>query len=216
MKISILCSSPKHPVNAWLERWMAKWSDDYDIELVRSKAECVGGDLLLLVSCGEILRRPDRKRYRHVLVLHASDLPRGRGWNPHIWTILEGAETVTVTLLEAEDKLDSGRIWAQKRAYIPRHALHDEINQRLFDAEIALMDEALTLVDHVQPRPQSNHVEPTYYRLRQPADSELDPNKTIAEQFDLMRVADPDRYPAFFKLHGHIYKLKLEKMKDEQ
>lgn len=215
MKIGILCSSPAHPVNAWLNRWVDKWSDRHDIELVHTKTELSGGDLLFLVSCGEVLRKEDRANYRYVLVLHASDLPRGRGWNPHIWAILEGAEEITVTLLEAEDKPDSGAIWKQKRVAIPRHALYDEINSRLFDAEMALMDEAIDLVDRIRPTPQPDDVEPTYCRLRQPADSELDPNKTIAEQFDQIRVADPERYPAFFRLRGRAYKLKVEKMGDE-
>lgn len=215
MKIDILCTSPEHPVNAWLNRWMGKWQDCYEIKLLRSRNKLAGGDLLFLVSCGEILRKKDREEYRHVLVLHASDLPRGRGWNPHIWAILEGAEEITVSLLEAEDKLDTGAIWAQKRIAIPRHALYDEINARLFDAETALMDEALNLVDRPRPKPQPSDIQPTYHRMRQPTDSELDPYKTIAEQLDLLRVADPERYPAFFRLRGHTYKLKLEKIDDD-
>jgi methionyl-tRNA formyltransferase len=53
----------------------------------------------------------DRAKYDSSLVLHASDLPAGRGWSPHIWAITNGAESVTLSLLEAEDQVDSGRIW---------------------------------------------------------------------------------------------------------
>jgi methionyl-tRNA formyltransferase len=63
----------------------------------------------------------------------------------------------------------------------------------------------------VQPAPQDASVAPTYHPRRTPAMSELDPHKTIAEQFDLLRVADPDRYPAFFHFRGHRYVLKIEK-----
>lgn len=215
MDISILCSSETHPVNAWLERWIGRWRGSHRIRLLRSKRDLTAGDLLFLVSCGEILQAAERSRFRHVLVLHASDLPRGRGWNPHIWAILAGAENITVTLLEAGDDPDTGPIWAQRQVHVPAHALHDEINRRIFDAETALMDEALELAHRPRPTPQPADVEPTYHRLRRPSDSELDPHKTLAEQFDLMRVADPERYPAFFRLRGHVYKLKLEKMHDE-
>jgi methionyl-tRNA formyltransferase len=34
----------------------------------------------------------------------------------------------------------------------------------------------------------------------------------LAEQFDLQRICDPERYPAFFELHGHRYKLTLDKL----
>lgn len=210
--ISILCSSPTHPVNRWLNRWIDRWRSRHRIRLLRTTDELDGGALLFLVSCGEVLDVRARKQFRHVLVLHASDLPRGRGWSPHIWSILDGAETVTVTMLEAAEKLDTGPIWAQRRVAIPKHALHDEIHQRIFDAEIALMDQALTMAWDPRPRPQPTDVEPTYHRLRTPSDSELDPHSTLASQFDMMRVADPDRYPAFFRLHGHIYKITLEKL----
>ena len=33
---------------------------------------------------------------------------------------------------------------------------------------------------------------------RTPADSEIDPGKSILEQFNLLRIVDSERYPAFF------------------
>ena len=42
-------------------------------------------------------------------------------------------------------------------------------------------------------------------------DSRLDPHRPIADQFDLLRVADPDRFPAFFDLRGHRYLVRIEK-----
>ena len=54
--------------------------------------------------------------------------------------------------------------------------------------------------------------EPTYYRRRSASDSQLDPDKTIREQFNLLRVVDNSRYPAYFELNGIKYKIKIEKM----
>lgn len=214
MKITILCNSAAHPVNAWLSRWQQRQQGaGHDVEIVRSKAEAAGGDLLLLISCGEILRKADRAAYRKVLVVHASDLPAGRGWSPHVWQILEGRTELTVTLLEAEDAVDSGPIWHQVRCQVPKDALCDEINARLFDAEIALMDFAVQNFGRVVPRPQAG--EASYYPRRTPAHSELDPQRTLAEQFDLLRVCDPDRFPAFFRLHGRTYRLRIEKADEE-
>ena len=36
-------------------------------------------------------------------------------------------------------------------------------------------------------------------------------SRSIAEQFDLLRVADPQRFPAFFDLRGHRYLVRIEK-----
>lgn len=214
MKISILCSDLTHPVVPYLRRWMSNHARTHEVALVQTKAELSGGDLLFLISCSEIVSSNDRAAYRHCLVLHASDLPRGRGWSPHIWEILASGTHIVLSLIEAEDKVDTGRIWSQLRVDIPHHALWDEINHRLFEAELQLMDVAVREHGVLQPRPQSADTQPTYCRRRTPADSEIDPQKSIAEQFNLVRVCDPQRFPAFFELHGHRYKLVLEKMHD--
>lgn len=212
MKVAIICSSPIHPVNVWLERWMASTGRDHDITLHRDINEVTNGDILFLISCTQIVTAAHRSRFGKTFVIHASDLPRGRGWSPHIWTIVQGGEEITVTLLEAEDKVDSGAIWDQVKVPIPKHFLADEINAALFDAELVLMDHALALFGQHSGRAQAADVEPSYLRKRTPEDSRLDINGTIADQFDLIRACDPERFPAFFEIHGHRYTVKLEKI----
>jgi len=214
MNITLLCIDPSHPVNAHLLRWIEINRVDHDISLVRTKKDLGGGDVLFLISCSEIISSLDRAAYRASLVLHASDLPHGRGWSPHIWEIIKGAENITLSLLEAEDAVDSGRIWHQIILPIPKHALWDEINEQLFSAEIALIDFAVKEFDTIIPVEQNHTIEPTYFPRRKPADSKIDPELSIATQFDLIRVSDPNRFPAYFELHGHNYKLILEKIND--
>ncbi len=213
MRITLLCTSPDHPVNAWLTRWQAQHQRDHDIALCRDKGELPGGDILFLISCSQIIDAATRARYRHTLVLHASDLPHGRGWSPQIWALLEGAEAITVSLLDAEDGVDTGAIWAKRTIPVPVHALYDEINCLLFDTELSLMDEALTLISTgAEPVPQPQHIPPTYYRKRTPSDSEIDPTQPLSELFPTIRVMDPQRYPAFFRLHGHTYTIEIKKV----
>lgn len=215
MRITILCSSSSHPVNGMLSQWVDSHTTAHDIKLARSKTELQGGDLLFLISCGEIINAEDREKFKKVLVIHASDLPQGRGWSPHIWDVVNGANEITVSLLEAQDKLDSGDIWQKARITIPQHFLYDEINERLFAAESQLMDFAVENFYTITPQPQSLAVVPSYHPRRTPADSELDPEKSIASQFNLLRVSDPERFPAFFRLHGHTYKVTVEKVDNE-
>lgn len=82
--------SADHPVNAWLERWAGDNAGRAQIDIIRSKKDLTNGDFLFLISCSELVREPDRSRYRHSIVIHASDLPRGRGWSPHVWDVLAG------------------------------------------------------------------------------------------------------------------------------
>jgi methionyl-tRNA formyltransferase len=210
MKISILCSDPAHPVNAHLERWVRANAATHHIRLLRRKSELESGDLLFLVSCAELVGARERSRFGKTLVLHASALPEGRGWSPHVWQILRGADALTVTLLEAADKVDSGRIWSQMSFPVDRGALWAEINDALFTAEMELMDFAVREFDRIVPREQDASVMATYYDRRTAEDSRVDPSKSLGEQFDLIRVCDPGRFPAFMDFRGRRYKIILE------
>lgn len=211
MKVTVLCSDAAHPINAYLERWMATVQLPLEVDLVRRKRDATGGDILFLVSCSEIITAQDRSAYKASLVLHASDLPKGRGWSPHIWELSQGADFITLSLVEAEDKVDSGRIWKKVQITVPKHALWDEINDLLFQAEIDMIEFAIGSFGKVKPEPQSASIEPFYYPKRSQLDSRVDPEKSIAEQFDLIRVCDPNRFPAYFEHLGHRYFLRIEK-----
>lgn len=210
MKVSVLCSSASHPVYPHLQGWVKRVRAAHDVELVQKKAELSGGDVLFLISCHEIISAQDRQAYGASLVIHASDLPAGRGWSPHIWQVLEGKNEIVVSMIEAQDKVDTGAIWAQRPLRLEGHELSDEINEKLFAIELELMDEALSKFGRASPAPQDDRA-PSYYRKRTPEDSRLDPERPIVEQFDLLRVADPARFPAFFDLRGHRYVVRIEK-----
>ena len=214
MKITLLCTDEKHPVNTYLYQWIQCNEDTHEISLIRRKQDLRGGAILFLISCSEIIRKEERALYQASLVLHASKLPQGRGWSPHIWGIIEGEDEVTLTLLEAEDSVDSGRIWKQVCFPVSPDALWDDINASLFSAEIELIDFAVKQFENIEPQDQDASLEPTYYPRRTPADSCIDPEQSIASQFNQIRVCDPARFPAYFDLHGHRYKITLEKIND--
>jgi methionyl-tRNA formyltransferase len=210
MKVSVLCSSESHPIYPHLRTWVKNLGAIHQVELVSKKADLAGGDILFLISCHEIIGQQDRQMYRASLVIHASDLPQGRGWSPHIWQILEGKNKITVSLIEAEDKVDTGAIWAQRHLELEGHELSGEINDKLFAIELDLMNHALDVLGSEGPVPQDDRPS-SYYAQRKPEDSRLDPHQSIAAQFDLLRVADPERFPAFFDFRGHRYLIRIEK-----
>lgn len=184
------------------------------VALVFDKAELRSGDILFLVSCSQLIRDAEREKYGATLVLHASDLPKGRGWSPYIWSILGGINQITVSLLEASEPVDSGAIWLKTTFALEGHELLPEINAKLFDAELLLMTQAVEQFKSVEPMQQKGDPGP-YMAKRTPANSQLDPYKTIAEQFNLLRVVDSQRYPAFFDYRGKRYLIKIEKAENE-
>ena len=127
---------------------------------------------------------------------------------------MDGENQITVSLLEATEPVDSGAIWLKTTFDLEGHELLDEINAKLFAAELHLMTQAVEKFGYITPKQQVGDPG-EYMRKRNPADSRIDPNKSISDQFNFLRVADPQRYPAFFDYQGVKYLIKIEKAKSE-
>lgn len=214
MKISILTSDPNHPVVSWLMKWKCQIEPIHELDLCFDKEELKGGKLLFLVSCAQMVGERERKLFENILVLHASNLPKRRGWSPHIWGIIDGENEITLCLLEASNPVDTGDIWMKKIIRLEGHELLNEINEKLFEAEIFLMNEFVKSYHQIKPFPQSGE-QGSYMRKRNSSDSELDISRSIIEQFNLLRTVDNERYPAFFDYLGHRYVIKIEKFENE-
>jgi len=203
--VTVICSDPRSHLWPKLLEWCA--ANDYG--LIDKKKNAFGGDLLILLSCTEIVEREIRDRYKKTVVIHESALPAGRGWSPFAWQILEGKNEITVTLLEAADKVDSGDIWKQEKLLFRGDEMSNELNDVRDACRIRLAQWAIDNWQSAIPTPQVG--EPTYYARRHPRDSKLDPHKSIAEQFDLLRICEP-RFPAFFFHREHFYEVSVRKV----
>ena len=167
-------------------------------------------DFCFCLSFSKLVSNEVRQLFTHTLVVHESDLPQGKGWSPLTWQILGGEDRIPVTLFEAADDVDSGQIYAQTWVAFEGHELIDEL--RAAQAK-ATRDLCYWFVDHypesaVQGGEQQG--EESFYARRRPEDSRLDPNKTIAEQFNLLRVVDNTRYPAFFEWQERRFVLTID------
>jgi methionyl-tRNA formyltransferase len=206
-RVTVICSDPRNHI------WplLCKWCFDNNAALFTSPLEADGGDLLLLVSCTDIIVPEIRAKYACTLVIHESDLPQGRGWSPFAWQVLEGKDDIVVSLLEAAHPADCGDILVKRLIEIESHELCDEITKR--DAvRIGIMDWAVENF-RISPRtPQEG--EASYYSRRHPRHSRIDPERSLVEQFDLIRICEP-RFPAFFDLRGHRYELTVRKISGE-
>ena len=212
LKVSIIVSNMEHPVYPVMKEWVDN-NSHIDAEIVNSTKELRDyGEFLFLVSCTDIINQGIRDRFRNCLVLHASDLPKGRGWSPHIWEIINGNNMLTLSLLEAEDKVDSGRIWLKTEVNLDGSELFDEINNKLFTAELELIQRAVNQYETIIPYEQDSEISPYYFPKRGPEDSRININDSILDQFNLLRVCDSERFPAFFELNGQRYAIKLEKV----
>jgi len=178
--------------------------------LCRSYASIEPGDVAFFLGCVGIASSETLERNRWNLVVHESDLPKGRGFSPLSWSILAGENVIPVCLIEAADEVDAGAILYKDRIVFEGHELIGEIRAALGERTIELCERFLYEAPRVTPVRQVG--EPTYFKRRRPQDSQLDPNKSISDQFELLRIVDNKRYPAFFDLRGHRYVLSIEKV----
>ena len=214
MNITIVCTNQNHKIMPYLEKWKLENSSNHKISIVHKKSQISQGDILFLISCLEIIPITVRNKFKHTLVIHESDLPHGKGWSPIQWQILEGKNSIPITLLDAADKVDSGDIWEKRYVELESHELANEINAKIFPIKLELMDFAIQNINTIKKSTQKKIDEP-HYRKRTPEDSRIDPDKSISEQFDLLRIADDERYPCFFNYRGHKYKISLNKESPE-
>ena len=164
------------------------------------------------LSFSQILPSALRERFEHTLVVHESDLPQGKGWSPLTWQILEGANRIPVTLIEAAARVDSGPIYAKRWLEFQGNELIDELRAGQAEATHQLCRWFVDRYPQNAEQARSQQGEESFYPRRRPADSRLDADKSLTEQFELLRVVDNDHYPAFFELRGNTYRLTIMRM----
>ena len=106
-----------------------------------------------------------------------------------MWKTINRGSNITISLLKAENQVDTGCIWKKVKAYIPKISFLNEFNKLIFNAELKLME--LTIKKNYSASHKKHpDVEATYWPKRSPKDNEIDISKTISEEFELIRVCD--------------------------
>jgi len=165
------------------------------------------GDILFILSCESIIPSKYLSYNKHNIVIHPSKLPYGKGWSPLAWQILDNKNDIPVTLFEASPKVDSGKVYFTDTVNLNGSELNETIKQRQGEVIIKMVKKLVKEIDEMKPYKQQG--EEVFFSKRTKKDSELDINKSIKEQFNLLRVVDNERYPAYFVLNNKKYVLKI-------
>jgi methionyl-tRNA formyltransferase len=210
MKITILTDDPRSwfiPYGRELDAGLR--AAGHDTRYVTRKQEIVAGDVCFLLSCVRIVEAEYLGRNRHNIVVHASDLPRGKGFSPLQWQILEGKQTIVVSLIEAVQAVDAGPVYFRSSLEFDGSELHDELRQKLGSKVVEMCLRYAAESDSLTPVSQEGAE--SFYRRRTESDDELDVQKSILEQFNHLRIAENERHPVYFRHLGHKYVLKVYK-----
>jgi methionyl-tRNA formyltransferase len=185
-----------------------------EAELYRSYDKLPEGEVAMFLGCIHIASAEVLQRHRYNLVVHESELPRGRGFSPLSWQIIEGEHEIAICLLEAAVEADAGPVYMRDVMHFDGHELIDEMRQVQAERTIALCRRFLG--EDSPPRGLPQQGAASHYPRRRPVDSALDPQKTLMAQFNLLRTVDNERYPAYFDLHGHRYYLTIRKIVENE
>src|SRR3989338_4170272 len=95
-------------------------------------------EIVFILSYFKIIGKEFLERHKHNLVVHESDLPKGRGWSPLFWQILDGKNKIPIVLFEANEKIDDGKIYMEDYILLEGHELHDKIREKQAEKSIEL------------------------------------------------------------------------------
>lgn len=165
-------------------------------------------DVIFILSYHQIIPQKHLKA-KHNIVVHASALPHGKGWAPLFWQILEGKNEIPFSMFEASGGVDDGDIYMQKTLKLGGHELNTELREKQANFTIEMCLEFLQNYK-LYKNPKKQNGNESFYPKRTSKDSQLNIDKTIKEQFNLLRIVDNDAYLAFFELDGNRYILKIE------
>lgn len=102
-------------------------------------------DLGLIFSFGRIIPKEEFKKFKYgIWVIHPSLLPKYRGASPIAQTLINGDIETGVTIIQADEGVDTGDILGQIRTKIKPNENRNELTSRLVNLEYDLYKETIT------------------------------------------------------------------------
>ena len=153
---------------------------------------------------------PDEIVSRHECVgFHMTDLPFGRGGSPLQNLILLGHRETRLAALQLVSELDAGPIYQK----VPM-SLEGTAEQVLIRSS-ELAAEMIRDIIETEPTPVPQEGEPTTFKRRRPAESEIPRVEALGELHDFIRMLDAEGYPrAFLRHNGFRYEFKRAALYD--
>ena len=209
MKITILTDNSNSWILPYVDTLKKELFEIHDLMHVYKTSDIVGGDIMLVLSCEKILKEEHLKLHKSNVVVHPSKVPLGKGWSPLAWQVIEGINNIPVSLFEVVEAVDAGDVYIVDYIKLDGFELNDEIKHQQGLVTMRMVKKYINEFESIVGVPQIG--EETFYPRRRSKENELDINKSISEQFNLLRVVDNDRYPAHFYLNEKKYIIKIYK-----
>ncbi len=210
-KVAFLLDKKNNWFEKYLRNYKFKLKNKYRFFISKNYKSIKNKEIVFILSFMKILPASFLKRNKLNLVVHSSNLPKDRGFAPLTYQVLRNQNKFYTSLIEADKKVDSGKIFFKNKFKLNGTELNNEI--RFKQSEEILKIIKKFLIEYPKVKSYNQMGKATYNKRRVPSDSELNIYKNIKSQFNLLRVNDNEKYPSFFKYKGKKYILKIFKEK---
>lgn len=207
-KVTFLIDKNNDWFSTYLNVFLVK-NKKYTFKVSRDIKKVSNQDILFILNYTKILSKKRLMQNKLNLVIHSSNLPKNRGGAPLHWQILQNKKKIKICLFEAIEKLDAGNIFLTEELSFNDTELYDELRDKQSKKMIKLIKNFLSKYPKIKGTKQFG--KPSFNKKRNSNHSELDINKSFKDQFNLMRVSDNEKYPAFFNFRNNKYILKIYK-----
>ena len=173
----------------------------HQVSFVHFISDVKKGDICFILSFSKIVNELTLKKNINNIVVHASDLPAGKGFSPMQWSVFEGNNHIILTLFEAIKEFDAGPYYLKDSVVFEGFELYEEMREIIGDKIVEMCLNYVNNRSQLVPKKQDG-IE-SFYKKRSLVDDEIDPSKSIKEQFNHFRIADNKNFPLYFYYNGH-------------
>ena len=165
-------------------------------------------DVAIVVAYGKILPKDVLEAPPLGCInVHGSLLPKYRGAAPVQWAVIDGEAETGVSIMQLDEGMDTGPVWAERRVAIGPEETSGELLARLAPIGAAALIETLPAIASGTARPVAqDHARATHAKMLDKTDGAIDwaqPARAIAA-----RIRGVDPWPgAYATLRGQPIKL---------
>lgn len=199
----------KYPIFSKIKKKIKNFSSS---QIIHQNNKIKNNDILFLLSCKKILNKRYLLKSKHNIVIHPSKLPKGRGFSPLEWQILDGKSKIWFTAFEATERFDEGNIYIQSSVKLKGNEIKQDLKNIQFENTMKIIYGLLEKYPKLKNFHQKGN--PSFYKKRHKWSNKLDINKNLRSQFNILRIADNENYPAYFNYRNKKFVLKIYKSEE--
>lgn len=209
-KVTFLLDKSNNWFHSYITKNTFKHIKKFSFKIEENYKKIKEEDIVFILGYGKLLPERFLKKNKLNLVIHESKLPKDKGGAPIHYQILKNKKKIYISLIKASLKIDSGDVFLVDSVKLNGTELMNELRFIQAQARLNIIKKFLKKYPNIKSLRQRG--KGNFNRLRNSNDSEININKSIKSQFNLLRICDNERYPAFFKHKNQKFILKIFKV----